>query len=207
MFYWVPKSCHSGAKGLAKGLYRYHYLPDACHSIHAWQLLLHSWNCCGKHWRTFFPDKTSRRKLSAHVRKLNARASETKTRAPETKTCESETKPCASENKLCASKTKICAAMLHGIVPSNYLHEGSNPPPPLTTMLNRMLPSTYLREGSSPPPPSWPLCWLGYYLQLIFMRDEIRHPLWPLEVWMGRKRLRGLQLGTLHCLIKFNPIR
>ena len=32
--------------------------------------------------------------------------------------------------------------------------------------------------------PSWPLCWLGYYLQLIFMRDEIRHPLWPLY-WMG----------------------
>jgi hypothetical protein len=47
--------------------------------------------------------------------------------------------------------------------------------------------------------PSWPLCWLGYYLQHIFMRDEIRHPLWPL-CWMGRKRLRGLQLGTLHCL-------
>ena len=149
--------------------------------------------------KDFFPWQNLASETIRARQKLNARASETKTRAPETKTCESETKPCASENKLCASKTKICAAMLHGIVPSNYLHEGSNPPPPLTTMLNGMLPSTYLREGIKSATPSWPLCWLGYYLQHIFMRDEIRHPLWPL-CWMGRKRLRGLQLGTLHCL-------
>ena len=103
--------------------------------------------------KDFFPWQNLASETIRARQKRNARASETTTRAPETKTCESETKPCASENKLCASKTKICAAMLHGIVPSNYLHEGSNPPPPLTTMLNRMLPSTYLREGSSPPPP------------------------------------------------------
>lgn len=32
--------------------------------------------------------------------------------------------------------------------------------------------------------PLWPLCWLGYSLQLMFKRDQVRHPLWQL-CWLG----------------------
>ena len=41
--------------------------------------------------------------------------------------------------------------MLNGILPSTYLHERSNPPPPLTTMFNGMVPSVYLHKGSNGP--------------------------------------------------------
>ena len=46
--------------------------------------------------------------------------------------------------------------MLHGIVPSNYLHEGSNPPPPLTTYVDCDITfylSSSCHQGSNPPAP------------------------------------------------------
>ena len=32
--------------------------------------------------------------------------------------------------------------------------------------------------------PFWPLCWMRYYLQLIFIRNQFLHPLWP-SFWTG----------------------
>ena len=67
----------------------------------------------------------------------------------------------------------------HGIFPSTYLHKGSNPPPPLTTVwMGYFLQLIFIRNQIRRP--LWPPCWMGYFLQLIFIRDQIRRLLWPL---------------------------
>ena len=118
----------------------------------------------------------------------------TKTRAPETKTCESETKPCASETKNLrfgnenpAAETKTSQGIKSAtptdnnvewdILLSTCLRDGSNPPPPLTTMLIGILPSTYLHKGANLPPPLTTMCVVLLPSIFIFIRDQIRHPL------------------------------
>ena len=98
-----------------------------------------------------------------------------------------------------SNPTPPLTIMLHEILPSKYPHRGSNPAPPLTIILNGILPSKY-HKGSNPAhpltimfneilpstsfckvstPPLWTLYWIGYCLQLVSIRNQIRHPLWP----------------------------
>ena len=100
--------------------------------------------------------------------------------------------------------------ILNGILPSTYLHERSNPPPPsddyvqwdstfsfifiraqirhpaLTTMLIGILwyYIKFILIRNQIRHLLWQLYWMGNYVQLIFMRDQIRHPLWRL-CWLG----------------------
>ena len=134
--------------------------------------------------------------------RISNKESETKNCESDTKIRESETKQAhESETKKSESETKSATPLnivLNEILLPAYPHKGSKPATPSEHNVEKDIggkksatPSGHyvewyitvsLSSRDQIRHPLWSLCWMGYYLQLIF-RHQIRYPLWPL-CWM-----------------------